>query len=203
VNGTQINAINASGKMVGLFFDASSNINSFLLSNGTFTPIVDPAGVTTIVSAINDAGDIVGSFIDASGHQHSFLLHNGQFTTIDDPQAGPNGFTAITNFSNTGEIVGVFGDGSLLPDGIPQAHGFTDQNGVFTTIDDPDGSPGTTNVFGVNDLGQLVGAFTDASGVSFGFVATPEVVAAPAPGSLALLAAAGLTLAARRLRKWA
>jgi hypothetical protein len=106
VNGTQINAINASGQMVLPGFGISNTTHSFLLSNGTFTPIVDPNGVATFVSAINDAGDIAGSFIDAGGNEHGFLLHNGQFMTLDDPQAGPNGFTFVANMSNTGEIVG-------------------------------------------------------------------------------------------------
>ena len=92
-----------------------------------------------------------------------------------------------------GEIVGTYFIGA-------GQYGFVEIGGVFTTVNDPNGVLGTTNVFGVNDSGDIVGSYTDASGVTHGFVADP--VAAPEPGVLSLLLAGllGLALISRRKR---
>ncbi len=44
-----------------------------------------------------------------------------------------------------------------------------------------------TTINGVNDLGQVVGFFTDANDNVIGFVATPAGTAVPEPMSIALL----------------
>jgi len=53
-------------------------------------------------------------------------------------------------------------------------HGFLDTGGTFTTIDDPDGSPGTPTVNGINNLGTIVGTFTDGSGVQHSFIRSAD-----------------------------
>jgi hypothetical protein len=55
--------------------------------------------------------------------------------------------------------------------------------GLFYTVDDPSGVAGSTVINGVNDLGQLVGFYTNANDAVVGFVATPT----PEPGTLALM----------------
>jgi hypothetical protein len=53
------------------------------------------------------------------------------------------------------------------------------QNGVITMPgDDPLAVPGTTAFLGVNASGQIVGNYTDSSGIVHGFLATP--IAPPA-----------------------
>jgi hypothetical protein len=53
-------------------------------------------------------------------------------------------------------------------------HGFTWKPGHgFTTVDDPHGV-GTTIINGVNDLGDLVGFYTDAAGNTDGMLAQPS-----------------------------
>jgi hypothetical protein len=123
-------------------------------------------------------------------------LHNGTYSTIDVP-ASLGSKTMPEQINDSGVIAGSY----TGPDG--SFHGFIDQNGVFTTFDDPlgvGGSPGFgTFVDGINDQGVIYGTYSDASGNFFGFIATPTAV--PEPGSLALLSVVGLALAARRLRK--
>src|SRR6516165_6990803 len=77
--------------------------------------------------------------------------------------------------NNHGEIVGDYTDST----GTMQ--GFVYIGGVFHTVDDPLGVPGSTVINGVNDLGQLVGFYADANDNVIGFVGTPT----PEPGTLA------------------
>jgi hypothetical protein len=201
---TIVFGLNAKGvAVVQQNLDAFGDSASFTFAGGKFTPLSFPGATFTAAIAINNAGDIVGGYTDSSGNNHGFLMHKGVFTTIDDPLATPGG-TGPSAITNSGAIVGTYlgSDGSV--------HGFVYKNGVFTTVDGP---PGTSNldIFSGNDLGQLVGLYTDAAGKAVGFLATPTedlqaaavaaAVAVPEPGSLALLAVTGLALAARRLRK--
>jgi uncharacterized membrane protein len=59
-------------------------------------------------------------------------------------------------------------------------HGFLFNNGNYTTLDVPGSSLTATN--GINDAGQIVGVYADASGLH-GFLATPV----PEPATLLLL----------------
>ena len=72
-------------------------------------------------------------------------------------------------------IVGVFQD-TLL-----RQHGFLDTGGSITVIDVPGAHD--TGAIGINNSGQIVGFFTEASGISHGFLATPVPAAEP-PSSL-------------------
>jgi probable HAF family extracellular repeat protein len=60
-----------------------------------------------------------------------------------------------------GQIVGDFSNST-------GGHGFLDTGGSFTQIDVP-GATDTT-AFGINDTGQIVGAFFDSAGVAHGFL---------------------------------
>ena len=50
----------------------------------------------------------------------------------------------------------------------------------------------STEAFGINDLGQIVGGYTDAAGARHGFLATPGPV--PEPSTLLLLTVGTLLL---------
>jgi hypothetical protein len=75
-----------------------------------------------------------------------------------------------------------------------KSHGFLLSGGNFSTFDLPGASQ--LSVRGINDEGQIVGDFVDATGNgSHGFVATP----APEPDTLALF---GSSLAGLMLWRW-
>jgi hypothetical protein len=62
-----------------------------------------------------------------------------------------------------GQIVGYYRDGNT-------EHGFLDDHGAFVYFDIP-GAIATRNT-GINDFGQIVGYYNDASGHSHGFLMT-------------------------------
>jgi len=80
------------------------------------------------------------------------------YTTIDDPldigRTEPIGIA----INNMGQIVGNYVD---IKNGVEAGNGFLYSNGTYTTIDDPLAF-NSTNAFGINDVGQIVGAYDGA-----------------------------------------
>ena len=64
--------INASGQIVGSYYDAAYIHHGFLLDQGNYTTLDVPGSTWTQAHAINDSGQIVGSYSDGAG-QHGFL----------------------------------------------------------------------------------------------------------------------------------
>src|SRR5262249_58607615 len=91
IEGTFASRINGGGEIVGSFDDSSHLLHGFVLSNGSFSTLDDPAQnqPTTDAFGINNVGQIVGSYNDASG-KHGFLLSGNTFVPIDDPSADNN-----------------------------------------------------------------------------------------------------------------
>lgn len=160
--------VNASGQIVGAFFNPSTFFAQGYLRNtdSTYSIIADPINPNNSApSAINDAGQMVGTYSDPVDFSlvHGFLDTSGVFATVDDPNMAANSFgeeyTELSGINNLGQIVGTYTDAA-------GSHGFLrSAAGVFTTIDDPDGNPGTTSIKGINNLGVIVGTFTDSSGM--------------------------------------
>jgi uncharacterized membrane protein len=183
-------AINDGGLIVGGYGDPMNPAFShgFLRdTGGNFTTIDDPNMATnssgnrgTQPSGINNLGQIVGSYTDAAGFHGFIRSPTGVFTTIDDPNANP-GTTNVNGINNLGMIVGTFNDSSGLHSFIRSADG-----SMYMTIDDPNGV--ATEIFGVNDSGDIVGFYTTSltGGHQLGFIATPESSTVPEPASFAL-----------------
>jgi hypothetical protein len=91
----------------------------------------------------------------------SFTYTNGVFNFIDFRDFNARGI------NNLGQIVGTRGFGG--------GGSFLDTNGVLTPIILPGISANEVSVFGINDVGQIVGNYANATG-SFGFFETNGVV---------------------------
>jgi probable HAF family extracellular repeat protein len=167
--------INDAGQIVGAFTKPDSafatpdsGVQAFLPrgfvrgANGAVTPFSLPGATNT--TAINGRGQIVGTFADAYGKFHGFLrAPTGSVTSIDVPVAGATGTHAF-DISDSGQIVGFFGE-------VVKSRGFVrSAEGVVTAIDAPGAIQ--THALGIDDSGHTVGVFEDVHGTYHGFVAT-------------------------------
>ena len=183
--GTSVNqllGINQNGLAAGFYTDAMGNDHGYLYNTTgmTFTAINLPSGfnaVSTVATGVDNGGVVSGFFTDAGGFMHGFTDNAGTFTQIDDP-SGTNTMALGLNNNQllVGSYVNLFGE----------TEGFVDNlaTDTFQTISDPFSSAtgafmvtGTT-VNGINDLGQLVGFYSDGTNVD-GFLATLPTPEAP------------------------
>jgi hypothetical protein len=121
-------------------------------------------GNATLPQKINELGDIVGEFIDPSGVVRGFTrFNNGSFSS---PIVDPNdtvGFTEGRGINNFRKVIGDY----VASDGF--VHSFSLFANTFTEYDVPGAVQ--TNLLGINELGDLTGAFDpDGSGVFQGFI---------------------------------
>ena len=121
-------------------------------------------GNQTLPQKINERGDVVGEFIDSSGVVRGFVrFSDGSFSA---PIVDPNdtvGFTEGRGINNPRTVAGDY----VISDGT--VHSFLLSGDTFTEYD----VPGTvqTNLLGINEPGDLTGAFDpDGSGVFQAFI---------------------------------
>lgn len=134
---------------------------SFFQLPGTVT------GPDIAVAGINDDGVAVGTYQDSNNVDHGFLLLGSSPVTIDAPGALNTFLSAI---NNKGVIVGTFfSDAPIGFQGL-----VTSVDGGFSVFDcnDSNGNPYPTNIWGINDSGEIVGYYLPVLGQrGDGFVA--------------------------------
>jgi probable HAF family extracellular repeat protein len=163
--GQIVGSCSAPGGVNGVY----GSTRSFILSGGVLTFLADApgsyGGASTFAQGIDDSGQIVGFYADGClCNGHGFLLSGGIFTTLDVPGFGSTYARAI---NNPGEIVG----GTQPTFGGGNEQGFTLNNGIYTNFNDPaTGATSGTEANGINDFGQSVGYYQDASNVLHGFL---------------------------------
>jgi uncharacterized membrane protein len=133
-------------------------IRAFCIAEAPNTSISYPGGLYTIAYDINDAGTIVGIYFGSDDNEHGFIYTGGSYSTFPDPLATGS---LPTGINDVGEIVGENGNGQS----------FTYSGGNYQVIQDPQGVNGTYSLH-VNDLGQIIGSYYDASHTLNGFLAT-------------------------------
>jgi hypothetical protein len=194
--GTVALSINAALQITGFYVDANAVRHGFLRApDGTFTTFDAPGAGTgptqgTIPLKMNPLGGIVGCYIDGNQVFHGFFrFPNGTiFGPIDDPNASKVrgkgikfGGTVAHSFDGLETFAGIYADANFV------FHGFLfDPNGpTFTTIDVP--GAGTVGLFSgtlptnMDGVGDITGTYSDANGVSHGFVRLINTGAINAP----------------------
>jgi uncharacterized membrane protein len=145
---TEVIGINKKGHMVGAILDSISHVHGFKLVGGVFAQLDYPGADFTVAVGINNSGVIVGTYA-IGGTAYGYVLKNGIYTSI-----AVNGaiYTYLSGINNNGIIVGYYFDLSL------NTHGFTWNNGIFTTLDYGNGYP-NTYLAGITDGGVILGAY--------------------------------------------
>ena len=170
--------INTAGDIAGHYLDATKDIrHGFVLHGGTFTTIDCPGGVYTEAWRINDSGQLAGRYAGHDGNFHLYLLSNGTFTFFDYPGAletAPAGYSHVGGLNNLGDLASDYASSApfeQLSKLAGNVHGFVLGRAAFTSFDFP-GANGTI-VFGINDVGQVVGLYEGADGSFHGFLRSP------------------------------
>jgi hypothetical protein len=118
-----------------------------------FTIVDFPGAPQTNIFAINNRRQYVGAWIDTAGNNHAIFFDGYKLAALDPTGpigTSPNSFALSLN--NSGCLVGGFQGGAHF-------HGFLDCRGHVQQIDFPDAL--STEVFGINDFGEMIGIYRD------------------------------------------
>ena len=146
---------------------------SLLLERGVFRPLPDvPGALQTTHLRNNNRGQVTGAYADDSDgtpRVRGFLMKRGRVMRIDVPGAL---VTVPLGINDRGQVVGswVGPDATVNPvtGETGPSHGFLWDRGRYTKFD----VPGATATAGyeINNRGQIVGNYTDASDAQHGYV---------------------------------
>ncbi len=169
---TQVVGIDNGGDIGGFWIDAKGVNHGFINVNGAFTAVDDPrGGFNQILGLV--PGRAVGTYQDANMMFHAYLY------TFDLAQPGGGQFTELpyTNAQAAGtaaghKVVGFAADANGATHGFLATFTPGRRAGLSfstTTLNVPTQGVTVTQAFGVNDAGQVVGSFNDATGATHGF----------------------------------
>lgn len=166
---TQAFGINDLGSVIGIYNDAAGNSHAFVRRQGKFATADVPGGLQTVPFSIDDREQIVGEFVTTAGTVGFGYLQqrDGHITLTTAPGSVAQG-TFFISINNREQILGAYQDAA----GAQQ--NFLDSSGRFEPFDFPARFAATfVSAQTINDLGEIVGYYNDASNVSHGFVALP------------------------------
>jgi hypothetical protein len=158
---TQVIGINNNGGTAGFYVDKANTQHGFLDDLGKFTNVDFPGTTLNQLLGRNDLHQAAGYYADSNGIFHPYIYNEkgGVFEEIVIPAA--TGGAQATGINDSQAVTGFYIDGGNV------SHGFLLSAGTLTTLDFP-GSTGTA-ALSLNNLGQVVGTYTDGGGVH-GFV---------------------------------
>jgi hypothetical protein len=160
-------AINSNGVIAGEYVDNDARGHSFLRTpDGQFTSFDPPRSISwSDALAVNADGVVAGSYKNAHNIIQGFVRDSkGTITAFHARQSKETTPLAI---NASGVIAGYY----WTADHMVQ-HGFLrNANGSLENIDDPDAVRGTFPV-GIDSAGTIIGNFTDADGLTHGFIRT-------------------------------
>ncbi len=169
------------GVIYGCFHDEGIDNSSQASMHGVINLLTPFGKIQNLISSPEDSSMNVGGgpfatqyagvFYDSTEQRHrAYVMQAGHRTNFDMP--GSN-MTLAWDMNVQGDVVGVWGDNSnpIAIDGYP-FHGFLrDRTGNFIDIEYPGATD--THVFGINELGQIVGSYVDTNNNIHGFTARP------------------------------
>ena len=182
--GTVAEGIDANGDIVGFYTDnvgnntgtGANDRHGFLLRTGVFIAIDFPGAGSTEAWRVNGNGEVLGRYLSTTDSKwHLYRLSTGSFTTIADfpgaAQTAPDGYSHVGGLNTQGDIASDYCSSTPCQKVDAGVHGFLLSTGTYTTIDPP-GAKGSL-AFGINEYGDLVGAYVDTNGGIHGYLRTP------------------------------
>jgi len=150
-----------------------TSTGGLLLDKGRFRRLPDvPGAAATVHFRNSNRGQIAGTTVELSSdgpRSFGFLLSGSRVTRIDVPGAR---HTVALGINDRGQVVGSWSgpDATVNPvtGELNPIHGFLWDKGRYETFD----VPGSTNtgLYEINNRGQIVGNYSDKTGVQHGFV---------------------------------
>jgi hypothetical protein len=161
-------SINNAGSIAGQFYNGQGNTFLGFASTGSHYRQITPKGANFVfLAGITASGEIIGS-ASSNSRSATFLYNHGVYKPFAIPGVP------------TANVVGISPSGSAIAGNYTDVSGnevgFLYQGGILTTLQFA-GATGTYGL-GVDDAGEVVGAFFDASHVMHGFTWTPPADAA-------------------------
>jgi len=179
----QVLAVNNAGTVLGNFGNSNDDFQGFTYSDGSFALLQDGNAVQsgssagfngTVAEGINSSGEVVGYYASANGSPVGFLYDpsNGgsPYTTLI--YAGFSGSTVAVGINDSGLIVGNVYVSTNNTEAFIYDSG---DNSWSALLQDPNASPGNpansgTYGLAINNSGEVVGNYYDASGTAHGFI---------------------------------
>jgi len=149
-------AINAQGDIVGVLNDADGT-HGFLFRDGQLTKIDYPGASSTVAFGINNSGDITGRY-STPDETFGFILSNGVFRNVHIPAGSTLGVYAAED-----DGVSLVGDVVLKSDS--SEHAFVKRLSQVQLLDPPTTVFPCSHARGINERGEVVGAFSIVSTV--------------------------------------
>jgi hypothetical protein len=156
---TRVTAINGMNDTAGFWIDGNNVSHGFIHWNGQTKSYSSAGSSVTQILGLNNSGIAVGFYSSGSANV-AFELDRltGQFTSV-----APNGATNVTatSINNEDQVVGFYKSGRLTVGFLKSGHKYKTLRYPKATITMP---------FGINNHGDVAGAYVDSSGATHGFL---------------------------------
>lgn len=160
---TMPTGISASGEIVGCIHgtDFLTDMRGYLWRDGEMT--LFEALPSTMHNGVTAGGEVVvGLSYEAADIAKAYIIDHGVYTEFS---VGSAPFTAAWDVNQSGEVVGVYNDGTKL-------RGFLRNRAGLTSVEFPGAT--ATQAFGINASGDIVGVYVK-DGVIRGYNASRSV----------------------------
>jgi uncharacterized membrane protein len=179
---TEAAGITDGGVIVGLYKQAFTGVVlGFTLQNKTYTDFEGAPATcnsqpcTAVLDGIDDGGDVVGGWFPPNAPEQAFAFfanRNPMFVPITSSRIASSIAASATAISSNGlHVVGGYTDAKLLS----QSFYWNSTAQQVKLINYPGAVQ--TSLFGVNNVGYMIGRYVDVAGVSHGIVHAPPKLA--------------------------